>query len=286
MLNENERIGIVACSNPLNISNKENLISLLDMLLDMKINPVLSKMLFPSNLDAKTAAKKKGKIVNDFYKDEDIKAIFDISGGDLANTILPYLDYAAIKAHPKPFFGYSDVTSIINAIYAKTGNLGYLYQLKNIYFDEGHKQLHRFKETMIAKSEDLYDIKWDFIQGEMAQGIMVGGNIRCFLKLAGTPYFPDLTGKILFLESFGGSLLLMESFLAQLQQLPCFTKIKALALGTFTKIDEADETNDLIKMVLNTLDDINLPIIKTKEVGHGLDAKCLIIGKEYKIVKA
>ena len=41
-----------------------------------------------------------------------------------------------------------------------------------------------------------------FLQGSKMQGIVVGGNIRCLLKLAGTEYWPDMNGKILLLESF------------------------------------------------------------------------------------
>ena len=54
-----------------------------------------------------------------FYQDREIQMIFDISGGDIANEILPYLDFEVIAENPKPFWGYSDLTTIMNAIYAK-----------------------------------------------------------------------------------------------------------------------------------------------------------------------
>ncbi len=54
----------------------------------------------------------------DFFTDDSIAAIFDISGGNSANQILPYLDYTVIREHPKPFVGMSDVSVILNAIYA------------------------------------------------------------------------------------------------------------------------------------------------------------------------
>ena len=46
----------------------------------------------------------------DFYKNDEIKAIFDISGGDIANGILPYIDYDVIASSSKLFWG----TNIIN----------------------------------------------------------------------------------------------------------------------------------------------------------------------------
>ena len=39
------------------------------------------------------------------YEEEDIEEIFDISGGDIANEILPFLDFSIIQAHPKRFWG-------------------------------------------------------------------------------------------------------------------------------------------------------------------------------------
>lgn len=52
----------------------------------------------------------------ELYTDNRIKAIFDISGGDMCNELLDKLDYNIIKENNKPFFGYSDLTAIINAI--------------------------------------------------------------------------------------------------------------------------------------------------------------------------
>ena len=51
-----------------------------------------------------------------FYRDDSIDAIYDISGGDLANGVLKYLDFDLISASDKAFWGYSDLTTIINAI--------------------------------------------------------------------------------------------------------------------------------------------------------------------------
>ena len=69
------------------------------------------------------------------------------------------------------------------------------------------------------------------------RGIVVGGNIRCFLKLAGTEYMPELNDKILLLESFGGTVAKMETYLCQLKQIGAFDKVAGIILGTFTEMD-------------------------------------------------
>ena len=42
-------------------------------------------------------------------------------GGFNSNQILPYLDFEVIKQNPKIFCGFSDITALLDAIYAKTG---------------------------------------------------------------------------------------------------------------------------------------------------------------------
>ena len=54
---------------------------------------------------------------------------------------------------------------------------------------------------MRGTGNDLFDIKYEFLQGKYMEGVVAGGNIRCLLKLAGTEYMPDMTDKILVLEN-------------------------------------------------------------------------------------
>lgn len=111
--------------------------------------------------------------------------------------------------------------------------------------------------------------------------MVIGGNIRCFLKLAGTKYMPDFTNKILFLESYGGGTAQMTTYLCQLKQMGIFKKISGLLLGTFTRMEENNESPSIEELVFNFIDNQSLPIAKTRDVGHGNTSKCLIIGKKY-----
>lgn len=79
-----------------------------------------------------------------FYRDPEVKAIFDLSGGDIANEILPYLDFKIIARSHAVFWGYSDLTTILNAIYAKTGKSSVLYQARNLVSEAGAFRPSRF----------------------------------------------------------------------------------------------------------------------------------------------
>ncbi|WP_332913420.1 LD-carboxypeptidase [Algoriphagus boritolerans] len=59
--------------------------------------------------------------LNQMFSDQEVKAVIGIRGGSGAARILPMIDYATIKANPKPLLGYSDITALHCAIYSQTG---------------------------------------------------------------------------------------------------------------------------------------------------------------------
>lgn len=275
----NSKIGIVCCSNGLKPTYKEKLEQLEKTLLSLGLEPVFSDYIYAKENVFGGTAKERAKALMDFYADDTIKGIFDISGGDIANGVLPYLDYDVITKSEKMFWGYSDLTTIINAIYAKTGKPSVLYQIRNLIYDCKEQQIADFQNTVIEQGNALFQFDYEFIQQKEMQGIVVGGNIRCFLKLAGTEFMPDLTDKILLLESYSGTVPKMETYLCQLQQLGAFDKTAGILLGTFTQMEEENCVPD-IKTLIQKFAGKDLPIAVTKDIGHGMDAKGIIIGQE------
>lgn len=213
-----------------------------------------------------------------FFSNHDIEDIYDISGGDMANEVLDALDFEQIKNSNATFWGYSDLTTVINAIYSQTGKSSVLYQIKNlVYGDYQDMQRQRF----INKS-DLFNPSFRFIQGNSIRGVVVGGNIRCFLKLAGTKYFPDVTNKILLIESLGGKVPQMISYLSQLKSCGVFDKIKGILLGTFSEMEANNCEPDMISLV-RLFAGNDMQIAQTKEIGHDNNSKAIWIGKEIEI---
>ncbi|WP_294134467.1 S66 peptidase family protein [uncultured Clostridium sp.] len=279
ILKKDDHIGIVACSNGQPLCNKNKIENLLETLKTLDLNPICSEYIYEVNSPFNGSAKEKGKAFMNLYKDKNIKAIFDISGGDLANEVLEYLDYDYIAKNPKPFFGYSDLTTVLNAIYAQTNNPVYLYQIRNLIYSDSKNQKSNFINSLFNDKNDLFDFSYKFIQGKKIEGTVVGGNIRCLLKLAGTKYMPDFTDKVLFLESMGGDAGLMSAFLNQLKQMGAFDKIQGLILGTFSKMQENNISPTIEELAIKIINNPNLPIAKTEEIGHGANSKCIVIGK-------
>jgi len=280
MISENDKIALVVCSNGKKIEDRARLEKLEVVLKEMSLVPVFSTYVYEEKFGRSALAKWRANQLMKFYEDDSIKAIFDISGGDLANEVLDYLDYKTICKNNKPFFGYSDLTTVLNGITTKTQQETYLYQIMNIIDNE--ERCVDFEETLIHNKDNLTDISWQFMQGESIEGIVVGGNIRCFLKLAGTEYFPNLDNKVLFLEGMSTTIEGLITLLTQLKQIGVFNKISGLLLGTFTKIEQNLQNEDIYEILKDFVPE-NIPIAKTTEVGHSKDSKILVIGQKIKL---
>ena len=279
MIGVGNKIGIVGCSNGQKRSYAEKIKCLENTLLSMGLTPVFSDCIYEKEDAFSGTVKERAQALMKFYEDDEIKGIFDISGGDLANGVLPYLDYDHITKSQKMFWGYSDLTTVINAIYAKTGKASVLYQIRNLLYEHKETQIANFRNVVIDGGNDLFQIKYRFIQQSKMQGSVVGGNIRCFLKLAGTEFMPDLQGKILLLESLHGRVPQIETYLCQLKQLGAFEKVAGILLGTFTQMEE-EQCSPTVETLVREIAGNELPIAVTKDIGHGTDSKAIIIGRE------
>jgi muramoyltetrapeptide carboxypeptidase LdcA involved in peptidoglycan recycling len=90
---------------------------------------------------------------------------------------------------------------------------------------------------------------------------------------------PNFDDTILLLESYGGDVALMTTYLRQLKQMNAFKKIKGILLGTFTEMEENNNQPTMEELVIRIVNDPLLPIAKTYNIGHGVDSKCIAIGK-------
>lgn len=250
---------LVACSNPIRIKD-EYFIESLGFILGDKV--VVSEYLGSDDARAKAAE------LNHYFE---INAanIFDISGGDLANGVLDYLDYHVITKSKSIFYGYSDLTTVLNAIYSQTKKQSWYYQLRFCsYYPE-------ILENILNHDDHL---EYEFVQGEKMAGIAIGGNIRCFLKLAGTRYMPDFTGHILFMEAYSSNKYQVISMLNQLAQMGAFDKVEGLILGTFTKLDQSGDRDFLVTKIREFC---SKPIATTQDIGHHQWSKGFAVGRYY-----
>ncbi len=276
-----KNLALVGCSDGMADREEEFLCALQEYLATLDLNCYISPYIFLKNRGSYSPLER-AKELNDLFGDSKIQGIFDVTGGNLANEILPYLNWSTIRASQAVFHGYSDLTTVINAIYSQTGKASVLFQLKTVLWDKTGMQKKRF-EGYLRGEKDLFRTHWIPLQGERRMGDefsserILGGNIRCLLKLAGTPYFPEFDNQILFLESMGGGREQIAAYLAQLSQMGVFKKVKGILLGTFTQMIK-DHREAEVYEILKPYISQDQFVYKTGEIGHGSDSCGLYIG--------
>lgn len=84
----------------------------LERLLDVEV------VEYPTTRKMNASVAERAADVNAAFADPEIRAILTTVGGDDLIRVVPHLDPALPQADPKPFFGYSDNTNILNWLWA------------------------------------------------------------------------------------------------------------------------------------------------------------------------
>ena len=183
--------------------------------------------------------------INDAFADDEVRGVIALRGGWGASRALPYIDFDMIAAHPKVLLGYSDITSLSLALLARSNLVGFhgpngtspwtdftTREVRRVLFN-GEMPLMRNPRirngTLAVRQFRTYPI----VPGR-AQGRLVGGNLTLFAALAGTPYFPDTTGAIVFLEEVEEYIYRCDRMLTQLALAGVFEKAAGVVFGGFT----------------------------------------------------
>lgn len=232
------------------------------------------------------------KDLHEAFQNTNVKAIFTVIGGFNSNQLLKYIDWNIIKNNPKIFCGYSDITALNNAIFAKTGLITYSgphystfgqklyldYTLE--YFSKCLMQDNPFK---IFASSQWSDDEWYInqenrklinnrgyfvIQEGNAEGTVIGGNLCTFNLLQGTEYFPKIENTILFIEDdYTSEPHTFDRDLQSLIHQPEFKNVRGIVIGRFQR--KSNMTNNLLTQLIETKKELkNLPIVANVDFGH------------------
>lgn len=225
-LNVGDEIRVIAPSRSMKTLNEEVIKIAKKRLQQMGFSITFGKNVMNSINDDFGCASISDRIedLHEAIQDKNVKAILTVIGGYNINQLLDYIDYPLIKENPKILCGFSDITALSNAIYAKTGIVTYygphfssfgmkygfdytMNYFKNMLMHDG--------EIIIENSEEWSDDSWykeqedrDFIKNDgmkiinngKGEGTIIGGNLCTLNLLQGTEYMPDANNSILFLE--------------------------------------------------------------------------------------
>ncbi|WP_288338705.1 LD-carboxypeptidase [uncultured Allobaculum sp.] len=183
------------------------------------------------------SAQEKAEEFNQALRSMRYSWIFDLSGGNLANTVLPWLDYDAYRKSDAYYAAFSDGTCIVNALSTCAHKKALLFGL---WQQENMKQAVDIIESGRA-SFDLMELSQDYFPRHAR---IYGGNMRCLLKLAGTGRMPALEDSYLLLESSSADLYSFESMCAQMAQTGLFTDLRGVIFGRFNRLEKQFENTE------------------------------------------
>lgn len=278
-LKKGDTIGVIAPSNYIEKDDLEYINASIALMEASGFKVKFGKYVFEDTLGYGTSPEKRAADINWAFTDDEVKAIMCVKGGEDSNTALDYIDYKMIKNHPKIICGFSDNTSILNAIHEKTGLVTYHGPtFKSLTSWETGYAYKQFIKTFAENTESLImgepEDEYTTIQAGQATGELVGGNLSLFTKLVCGKYAVNLQDKILFLEELGFEAApeMVNSNIYYLKQNGVFDKIAGLWIGNY----EHSSKISLEKIVMNAIgDEYKFPIIKSDNFGH-IDKKIII----------
>lgn len=278
-LKKGDTIGVIAPSNYIEKDDLEYINASIALMEASGFKVKFGKYVFENTLGYGTSPEKRAADINWAFKDDEVKAIMCVKGGEDSNTTLDYIDYEMIKNHPKIICGFSDNTSILNAIHEKTGLVTYHGPtFKSLTSWETGYAYKQFIKTFVENTESLImgepEEKYTTIQAGQATGELVGGNLSLFTKLVCGKYAVDVQDKILVLEELGFEAApeMVNSNIYYLKQNGVFDRIAGLWIGNY----EHPSKISLEKIITNAIgDEYKFPIIKSDNFGH-IDKKIII----------
>jgi muramoyltetrapeptide carboxypeptidase len=212
--------------------------------------------------------------INELFADKTVKGIFCMKGGWGCARLLDKIDYALIEKNPKVLIGFSDITSLLVAITAKTGLVTFHGPVGNSGWNDFCKSVFT-SVVMTPKSfnypeNPLTENKTTLINSGKASGILYGGNLTVVTSLIGSAYLPDWKNKILFLEEVKEEPYSIDRMLTQLKQSGILNSINGLVFGKCVKClaEEPLKSFTFHEVILQHMQPLGIPSFYGAMIGH------------------
>ena len=222
------------------------------------------------------------------FSDDSVAGIWCARGGYGCSRLLPAIDYKLIAKKPKALIGYSDITALLNAIYQKTGLVGFHgpvgaselteyteAQFRAVVMDGKAPYAIPLSAANQEKEEEAYHTY--SIKAGKAKGMLIGGNLSLLAALAGTEYLPSAQGKLVFMEDIGEKPYRIDRMLTQLRQAWGLERAAGLAMGIYADCQpkEGELSLSLEETIRDRTEGLGIPAIYGLSFGH-IDDQCTL----------
>lgn len=221
----------------------------------------------------------------DFIEDPEVRGVFFLRGGWGCARLLPLLDFDSIRRSQKVIMGFSDATSLLNAItehsrlvtfHGPSGNSSW-----NAY-SRRYLQLALLQTQSFVYENNHEDHEIVTYSGGSANGTLWGGNLSVVTSMIGTPWFPKIQNGILFLEEVGEEPYRIDRMLTQIKQAGVLEKCNGIILGSFRKCfaEEPERAFTLEEVFEQHFGNFGKPVYHGAQIGHTVNKYTVPIGVE------
>jgi muramoyltetrapeptide carboxypeptidase len=230
--------------------------------------------------------------INAMYADPAVKAVFAVRGGWGCARLLPYLNFATIRANPKLLVGFSDITALHLAFAAKAGfttihgpnaasSWGKLSwdAFRAVAFDGATPTFANpvgMEDRLVQRSGRIRTFR-----PGVARGRLLGGNLTVLAALMGTGWLPDFTGAILFIEDIDEAPYRIDRMLTQLALGGVLGKLAGVVFGQCSGCTAAGPSYGgftLSEVLQQHLESLGIPAFQGALFGHVANQFSLPVG--------
>ena len=221
--------------------------------------------------------KERAEDLNGMFADDLVDAILPFRGGWGCNRILPLIDYQIIRDNPKILVGFSDITSLLMAIYAKSGLITFHgpvgksdwtdYTLNHFRKALSYQRSYEIEPPDIEKCQDCNDLS--VITPGKASGKLLGGNLSVLTAMIGSDYLPDWKGSILFLEDVGEDVYRIDRMITQLKLSGVLDQISGFVFGKCANCERSNSYSLTLDQVFDDhIKPLDIPAFSGAMFGH------------------
>ena len=215
--------------------------------------------------------------IHEAFLDDNVKAILTAIGGFNVNQILEHIDYDIIRQHPKILCGYSDITALLSAVYAKTDLVTYHgahfstfgFETEPVYTQQSFFDCVVNEGSLTLKPSQTAK-EYTVIQQGVCEGTIIGGNLCTLNLLQGTQFMPQQGDIVLFLEddNIMGDYFIYE-FDRNFQSLLHAYGTEIIKGVVFGRFDDSCHMNaDVVKSIIADKLPKDIPVMFGVDFGH------------------
>ncbi|HEX4952361.1 MAG TPA: LD-carboxypeptidase [Thermoanaerobaculia bacterium] len=210
--------------------------------------------------------------------DPSIRAIFFARGGYGLTRLLERIDWGLLAAHPRPYFGYSDLTPFLEQVVHHLGMVAFHGAMAAADLARGLTAAEAAALAAALAGEPAPPLSLGgWVRSGRAEGPLAGGCLSLLAATAGTPFAPRLAGRMLFLEDTNEPLYRIDRMLTQLLGAGLLEGVSGVALGRFDPLPPDDP--ELLGLVLDRLAPLGaIPIAWGLPCGHSSPNLTLPVG--------